>query len=991
MMTAPMVRSSSTSTRELAQRLLEKNVELENGLRRSTKLKLPSDPNAWLQMRENYETIILEDHDFSEKHDVEFVLWQLHYRRIEEFRQHINAAASVGSNATFGRKVLIRPDKIKKIRSVFKSFLTEATGFYHDLILKISVKYGLPLSYFSEGIEKEIVLAKDEKKLAEIKKGLISCHRCLIYLGDLARYKELYGERDSVSRDYAAASTYYMQSASLCPSSGNPHHQLAILASYSGDDLLAVYWYFRSLAVEIPFSTARDNLIIAFEKNRQGYSLLSGNMKTAPGRRLSSHSAERGRGRWDAKFLLKDTKIEVTATNEQELTMSEVFKAFSACFVRLNGILFTRTSLETFGEVLSSVINDLNVLLSSGPEEELNFGLGASENALIILRLVAILIFTVHNVKRESENQSYAEILQRTVLLQNAFTAAFEFAGYILKRCIELHDATSSFLLPAILVFIEWLACHPDVAAGIDVEEKQAGARSIFWNQFVSLMNKLIQTGLASATGDKDENCFFNMSRYDDGESGSRIALWEDFELRGFLPLVPAQFILNFSRMHAYMNDGGKKDKVSRVQRILAAGQSLMNIVSIDEQRIYFDPSIKKFIVGTEPSSLKSEIDPTFSSPLDSTVTEQGSQNESVADLGATLRTYNPGVTQTKEQLYVEGEEDEEVIVFKPTTTEKYPDVSASVLTAYDLVNPVQASLATDVTTHEHLSVHSDGFLMSAVSNVSLELHPSTTNVSQLPLQYVNSDNSRWFMKQDAFLSDGLKNVNITENGYLNKHMLQEGSSNSQLGSCAPLFSFPVSLGANSTLSSQTRAAEDVFPSTLDTIVPSGLSSDGMTMNLSSALPSLRKNPVSRPVRHSGPPPGFSCIASKQLNGASAASFAKEQQPDVDDYSWLDDVHSSSTKAMGMANSSDQNMHRFPYVNMNSTIASSAASSFPFPGKQVSNVLTQVADEQKWCDFQLFEQLKAYNGQKLQQLNPQQSLPPEQHQAQSLWSSPYFV
>ncbi|URD72464.1 Telomerase activating protein Est1 [Musa troglodytarum] len=504
MMTAPMVRSSSTSTRELAQRLLEKNVELENGLRRSTKLKLPSDPNAWLQMRENYETIILEDHDFSEKHDVEFVLWQLHYRRIEEFRQHINAAASAGSNATFGRKVLIRPDKIKKIRSVFKSFLTEATGFYHDLILKISVKYGLPLSYFSEGIEKEIVLAKDEKKLAEIKKGLISCHRCLIYLGDLARYKELYGERDSVSRDYAAASTYYMQSASLCPSSGNPHHQLAILASYSGDDLLAVYWYFRSLAVEIPFSTARDNLIIAFEKNRQGYSLLSGNMKTAPGRRLSSHSAERGRGRWDAKFLLKDTKIEVT----HQRARVDYVGTFSACFVRLNGILFTRTSLETFGEVLSSMINDLNVLLSSGPEEELNFGLGASENALIILRLVAILIFTVHNVKRESENQSYAEILQRTVLLQNAFTAAFEFAGYILKRCIELHDATSSFLLPAILVFIEWLACHPDVAAGIDVEEKQAGARSIFWNQFVSLMNKLIQTGLASATGDKDENCF---------------------------------------------------------------------------------------------------------------------------------------------------------------------------------------------------------------------------------------------------------------------------------------------------------------------------------------------------------------------------------------------------------------------------------------------------------------------------------------------------
>jgi protein SMG7 len=42
--------------------------------------------------------------------------------------------------------------------------------------------------------------------------------------------------------------------------------QLAILASYSGDELVAVYRYFRSLAVNSPFPTARDNLIVAFEK-----------------------------------------------------------------------------------------------------------------------------------------------------------------------------------------------------------------------------------------------------------------------------------------------------------------------------------------------------------------------------------------------------------------------------------------------------------------------------------------------------------------------------------------------------------------------------------------------------------------------------------------------------------------------------------------------------------------------------------------------------
>ena len=198
-------------------------------MRKSAKLKAPSDLNAWLQMRENCEAIILQDHEFSEKHEIEHVLWQLHHRRIEEFRAHINNAALRGGVSTLqGGKSPPHPDRIKKICAIFKGFLSEATGFYHDLMLKIRAKYGLPMDCFSEAPEYQITLSKDEKKSFEMKKGLISCHRCLIYLGDLARYKGLYGEGDSVSRDYAAASGYYLQAASLWPSSGNPHHQVCL-------------------------------------------------------------------------------------------------------------------------------------------------------------------------------------------------------------------------------------------------------------------------------------------------------------------------------------------------------------------------------------------------------------------------------------------------------------------------------------------------------------------------------------------------------------------------------------------------------------------------------------------------------------------------------------------------------------------------------------------------------------------------------------------
>lgn len=201
---------------------------MENRRRKAAQARVPSDPNAFQQMRENFETIILEDHGFSEKHSIEFALWQLHYRRIEEFRAHYSAASAKDSTTSQTRAGPTRPDRASKIRSQFKTFLSEATGFYHDLILKIRSKYGLPIGQFYPEPENHIMKEKDEKKSFEIKNGLLSCHRCLIYLGDLARYKGLYGEGESKSRDYAAASSYYLQATSLCPSSGNPHHQVIL-------------------------------------------------------------------------------------------------------------------------------------------------------------------------------------------------------------------------------------------------------------------------------------------------------------------------------------------------------------------------------------------------------------------------------------------------------------------------------------------------------------------------------------------------------------------------------------------------------------------------------------------------------------------------------------------------------------------------------------------------------------------------------------------
>lgn len=42
--------------------------------------------------------------------------------------------------------------------------------------------------------------------------------------------------------------------------------QLGVLATYAGDSLQAMYYYLSSLAVTFPFSTARANIKLLFEK-----------------------------------------------------------------------------------------------------------------------------------------------------------------------------------------------------------------------------------------------------------------------------------------------------------------------------------------------------------------------------------------------------------------------------------------------------------------------------------------------------------------------------------------------------------------------------------------------------------------------------------------------------------------------------------------------------------------------------------------------------
>ncbi|CAM6035486.1 unnamed protein product, partial [Sphagnum compactum] len=684
---------SSSSSLGPTQHRYNHALELEKQLRAVLQAKGPFDSHTRAlrnNIRECYEAVVLEDHEFAETHEVEQAIWRLHYKQIDEFRTKIkkNNAAAGPAVPIPGGKSASRQEVMQKILAAFKSFLVEATGFYHNLILKLRAKHDLPQDYLAF----EVSIDDDAKRAAEVKCCALSCHRCLIFLGDLARYKEVHGD----GQDWSVSAGYYLQAYALWPASGNPHNQLAVLATYVGDELLAVYRYCRSLAVESPFLTSRDNLVLLFEKNRQLSAVKSETGKSGQISELpkavedkKSDKGDQKSNLGEVKHAIKEWKLEDIGMGANSASNVELRIQFRMHFVRLYGILFTRTSLETFSDIQTTTMWELEQLLA-GDDTSLEAGLGAdhsrigmtSSGASDILQLVVILIFAVSNVNSgpEIQNQTYAEVLQRSSLLQYAFSAAFECAGRLMRRCSKFREPVSSPFLPAMLVFLEWLACRPEMATRSEVNEKQASARTFFWRQCVNLLNLLTEIGFSKVDQGPDP------LQHQKDDSGKRLALWEDYELRGFLPLLPTQSALDFSNRRPRVGTGDKKEFKIRVQRFLSAGRAVAKTLESTQKDIIYDFKEQKFYMAGDVREEKKDE----ALKVKETKSVKDEEESKVSDSGIhpslnTMSTSSDWTTQTSapEQLSAPSlkipsvpvskkeDEDEEVIVFKPLSKDQ--------------------------------------------------------------------------------------------------------------------------------------------------------------------------------------------------------------------------------------------------------------------------------------------------------------------------------
>lgn len=506
----------------------------------------------YLQIRTVYERIILNSNHLLELQEVEHHMWKLHYELIDEFRKRTRQRSYNGENMRKNSPSdnINSQSSIGKGLEEFKSFLSQATEFYRNLIVKLRRTCGLPA---------EVILNNKDRWSSSIEPMKLhacqhTCHRLLICLGDLARYTDIIKKPDAC--EWSTAATYYLEATRTWPDSGNPHNQLALLATYTGDAFLALYHCIRSLAVKEPFPDAWRNIMLLFEENRST--------------KLSSLSIQ-----MQPDFLnpSKRSYLQNTCFEENDSPLnsksedldnicSEKFDLWPI-LVRTISFLLIRSSLEEYPCTLASALHRLDALLEVD-DTKLTAALEAyhkmdssRRGPYRAIQVVSIFIFIVHSLTEiPRQEDSTAKDEQKHSLTPLAFAAIFIFMGRLTERCLTGNQRDISPLLPSVLVFVEWLAAVLDTVETYDADERVRNAMSYFFDALVDLWGRIEQTGNIITSIDYT-------------------ALWEDHELRGFYPLNRVHEMLDFGT-HLESVDNYNSRNECRFQRIVHASKTIL-------------------------------------------------------------------------------------------------------------------------------------------------------------------------------------------------------------------------------------------------------------------------------------------------------------------------------------------------------------------------------------------------------------------------------
>lgn len=149
------------------------------------------------------------------------------------------------------------------------SHIYSGIGHYHNLISRIQIEMNVDmidlLDYPLMDVELKSDDLKTTKHIESLKWARSSIQICLVYLGDLSRYKTEYED----NHDNSMSVRYYLQASGVDPKAGMPFNQLGTLYTGKHHCLDSVRYYIVCLSCENPFDGAEGNLTRIFDKNNK--------------------------------------------------------------------------------------------------------------------------------------------------------------------------------------------------------------------------------------------------------------------------------------------------------------------------------------------------------------------------------------------------------------------------------------------------------------------------------------------------------------------------------------------------------------------------------------------------------------------------------------------------------------------------------------------------------------------------------------------------
>lgn len=168
--------------------------------------------------------LLINEMKFCQKENVETHFWKILYHTIIDLLRKCYAEDS-------------NPD----IKIKLMEIIDDGTKFFEDLLSSLENKFQFSVDDFvGENANASI---SSTGKRSKYTLALVSAQKILLFLGDLARYREQINETNG----YGRVKQWYTRAQQIFPNNGRPYNSLAVLCVVTVCDLILMEFYISNI------------------------------------------------------------------------------------------------------------------------------------------------------------------------------------------------------------------------------------------------------------------------------------------------------------------------------------------------------------------------------------------------------------------------------------------------------------------------------------------------------------------------------------------------------------------------------------------------------------------------------------------------------------------------------------------------------------------------------------------------------------------------